>query len=246
MWCDPLRFDDRFNADDENAYLEVESSVVEENRGRLDFLRAHASPESHPRVVEIGCMHGDFVRQMREAGYEGKGLDLSRTAVEAAKRLHPGCVEYGTLDASVAEDSLDVVAAFNVIEHMEAPHEFLDSVKRVLRPGGMLILETPQQESLYHHILFARGRVFPERKDIDVGVHPGTHIFKFGQKTWQTILGDRNFDLVASKPKSTPLVELLTKNHQSPLHFRVGIVAVGAAARLSRLDNRILLIARLN
>ena len=245
LWCDPKRFDERFNADDEDAYLDVEDSVVRENHGRLEFLLQHAPPSTHPRVVEIGCMHGDFVRQMRDAGYEGKGLDLSRSAVDAAERLHPGCVEYGTLDDSVPDASLDVVAAFNVIEHMDEPQAFLESVERVLRPGGVLILETPKQESLYHHVMFARGRLLQGRERVEVGLHPGTHIFKFSLKAWRTILEDRGFDVVEAQSKSTPLAELLAKNTNAPLAVRIGIVTVGAAARLSRLDNRVLLVARL-
>lgn len=246
LWCDPKRFDDRFNADNEDAYLEVEDSVHRENAGRLAFLLEHAPPHSHPKVIEVGCMHGDFVQQARDAGYEGKGLDLSRSAVEAAGRLHPGCVEYGTLDDGTPDDSVDVVAAFNVIEHMDEPQAFLESVKRVLRPGGALVLETPKQESLYHHIMFARGKILTERERVEVGLHPGTHIFKFGIKTWRTILADRGFEVVEAQSKSTPLAELLAKNNQAPLAMRIGIVTVGAAARLSRLDNRVLLIARLH
>ena len=146
----------------------------------------------------------------------------------------------------MADDSLDVVAAFNVIEHMDAPQEFLAEVKRVLRPGGMLVLETPKQESIYHHIMFARGRLRSKDKAVDVGVHPGTHIFKFGLRAWRTILSDRGFSVVEAKSKSTPLAELLTKNANAPLSVRVGIVAAGAAARVTGLDNRILLIARLH
>jgi 2-polyprenyl-3-methyl-5-hydroxy-6-metoxy-1,4-benzoquinol methylase len=246
MWCDPTRFSESFNADNEDAYIEVEDTISNENRGRLDFLLRHAPPASHPRAVEIGCMHGDFVRQMREAGYEGGGLDLSESAVEAARRLNPGCVEYGTLGEEIADDSLDVVAAFNVIEHMDAPHEFLAEVRRVLRPGGVLVLETPKQESLYHHIMFTRGRLLSHKRELEVGVHPGTHIFKFGLGAWQTILSDRGFTVDEARSKSTPLAELLAKNTRAPLGVRAAIVAVGAAARITRLDNRILLVARLN
>ncbi len=244
MWCDPLRFDDAFNPDDEAAYLEVDDAIGAENAGRLDFTRDHAPPATHPRLVEIGCMHGDFVDRSQRAGYQSLGLDLSQTAVAHAERVRPGRVRYGTLDAEQPSESLDVVAAFNVIEHMEDPGAFLDDVHRVLRPGGVLVAETPAQESLYHYAFMARGFAMPATPQLEVGMHPGTHIFKFGKKAWRNVLHRRGFELQTVHSKSTPLRELLAKNRTRPWMFRGGIVGVGLLARASGLGNRVLIAAR--
>ena len=72
MWCDPLRFDASFNPDNEDAYLEVDDAIAAENAGRVSFTRAHAPASSHARMVEIGCMHGDFVEQARAGGYDAR------------------------------------------------------------------------------------------------------------------------------------------------------------------------------
>nr|WP_255216087.1 class I SAM-dependent methyltransferase [Pseudenhygromyxa sp. WMMC2535] len=247
MWCDPARFDDDFHADDEAAYLEVEATVHGENAARLHQLTRHIAPHSHPRVLEVGCMHGDFVYQARGAGFEAEGADLSESAVEEANRRMPGAVRYGTLDAHYGDASLDVVAAFNVIEHMDQPAQFLDEVRRVLRPGGVLIAETPAQESVYHHVLFLRGRVhgrLQQGREVDVGVHPGTHIFKFGRRAWTTILGDRGFEVLELVPRSTPLRELLAKNKRNPV-LRAGIVGFGLLGRATGWENRVLVVARM-
>jgi len=244
MWCDPPRFDDSFRPDDEQAYLEVETTIVAENRDRLELLRQQAGPDTHPRLLEIGCMHGDFVAQAHDAGYDARGLDLSETAVAEAAVRRPGRVSLGTLDASVPDASVDIVAAFNVIEHMDAPHQFLDQVRRVLRPGGVLVLETPAQESIYHHVMFARGRLEPRRPQLEVGLHPGTHIFKFGRGPWRRILRGRGFDVLRMRPKSTPLRELLAKNTRAGIATRAGIVGFGLVARATGLGNRVQVMAR--
>lgn len=244
MWCDPPRFDDRFRPDDEQAYLEVEPTVAAENRERLALLSAWAGPGTHARLVEVGCMHGDFVRQAAEAGYRARGLDLSDTAVVEAERRRPGLVGYGTLDETTPAASLDVVAAFNVIEHMDAPQRFLDHVRRVLRPGGVLVLETPAQESLYHHALVLRGHLLPRRPRLEIGMHPGTHIYKFGRDAWRRILRDRGFSVLAVRSKSTPLCELLAKNERAGLATRAGIVGFGLAARATGLGNRVQVVAK--
>lgn len=242
LWCDPTRFSEQFNPDNEEAYLSVEATVHTENSTRLHHLMRHARPESHPRLLEVGCMHGDFVYQARGAGFEARGADLSDTAVAEANRRMPGAVSLTTLDSSFADDSLDVVAAFNVIEHMDRPDQFLDQVARVLRPGGVLIAETPAQESVYHHVLFMRGRLAPER-EADVGVHPGTHIFKFGRRAWTTILRDREFEVLEIEPRSTPMRELLAKNQRDPI-LRAGIVGFGLIGRVTGWENRVLVVAR--
>lgn len=244
MWCDPLRFDATFSPDNEAAYLEVDDAIHAENRGRVEFGRQFAGPATHPKLVEIGCMHGDFVEQAQQAGYQAHGLDLSQTAVDHAERTRPGLVRYGTLDGACGAGTLDIVTAFNVVEHMEHPGEFLDHVYRVLRPGGVFVAETPAQESIYHYALFARAMALRHRTKLEVGMHPGTHIFKFGKRAWTNVLEQRGFDVLQTQPKSTPLRELLAKNRKAPLLFRGGIVGLGLAARASGLGNRILVAAR--
>jgi SAM-dependent methyltransferase len=242
LWCDPTRFDEQFKPDNEAAYLSVEATIHAENAARLHHLMRYAGPDSHPRLLEVGCMHGDFVYQARGAGYEACGADLSASAVDEANRRMPGAVSLTTLDASFADDSLDVIAAFNVIEHMDRPDRFLDEVARVLRSGGVLIAETPAQESVYHHVLFMRGRAQPQGK-FEVGVHPGTHIFKFGRRAWEIILRDRGFEVLDTIPRSTPLRELLAKYRHDPL-LRAGIVGFGLLGRATGWENRVLIIAR--
>jgi 2-polyprenyl-3-methyl-5-hydroxy-6-metoxy-1,4-benzoquinol methylase len=242
LWCDPTRFDQAFKPDDEAAYLEVEATVHTENATRLHHLIHHAPAESHPRLLEVGCMHGDFVLQARGAGYKARGADLSKSAVQQANRQADGLVELGTLDEHVPDASLDVVAAFNVIEHMDRPDQFLAHTVRALRPGGVLIAETPAQESIYHHVLFLRGRVQPQGR-FEVGVHPGTHVFKFGRRAWRTILADRGFEVLEVSPRSTPMKELLAKNKRDPI-MRAGIVGFGLLGRLTGWENRVLVVAR--
>lgn len=243
LWCDPTRFDASFRPDNEAAYLEVEASVHTENATRLHHLIHHAGPDTHPRLVEVGCMHGDFVAQARGAGYKARGLDLSASAIEEGRRRLPiDALELATLDDNQPDASLDVVAAFNVIEHMDRPDRFLDHVARALRPGGVLVAETPAQESVYHHVLFLRGRAQPQGS-FEVGVYPGTHIFKFGRRSWRTILADRHFEVLAIEPRSTPMRELLAKNKRDPV-LRAGIVAFGLLGRVTGWENRVLVIAR--
>lgn len=244
MWCDPLRFNDSFNPDNEDAYLEVDDAIAAENADRVAFVGQFAPSHTHPIMAEIGCMHGDFVEQANRLGYQATGYDLSETAVDWAATHRPGLVRYGTLDETHDDGSLDVVAGFNVVEHMDDPGAFLDHVSRVLRPGGVFVAETPSAQSLYHAILFARGFAMQRRSELEIGMHPGTHIFKFGKTAWRRVLERRGFEVLGIQPKSTALAELLAKNRDRPIWFRGGIVGFGLLARATGLGNRVLVAAR--
>jgi len=255
LWCDPLRFpEDEEEAQGEaeaadgqaieDTYLSVDDTIQRENTARLTLIQRLAPPSSHPRLLEIGCMHGGFVVQAQRAGYEAGGLDISRKAVDWAAQHNPGLVDFGTLDGSQPDQSLDIVAGFNVVEHMDDPGEFLDHVKRVLRPGGIFVAETPSQESLYHHVLFTRAKILSGRGSMEVGMHPGTHIFKFGRKAWSNILRRRSFEVLDVQAKSTPLRELLAKTKSRGFVFAAGTIGFGLAQRVTGLGNRVLVAAR--
>jgi hypothetical protein len=107
----------------------------------------------------------------------------------------------------------------------------------------VLVAETPAQESMYHHLLFARGFLLARRRDLPVGMHPGTHIFKFGKAAWHNVLSRRAFRMLELRSKSTPLRELLAKNRERSLPFRAGIVGFGLLARGTGLGNRVLFAA---
>ena len=243
MWTDPLRSDEVFRISDENAYLQVSDIVSSDNLERLRLILKYAPQDSYNKLLEIGFMHGDFLCQAREVGYEIHGLDLSESAVSVAASKLGDCVKRGTLDETHSGNSVDIIAAFNVIEHMDAPDNFLDNAKRALRPGGQLALETPSQESLYHYIMFLRGRLNPGKK-FEIGLHPNGHMFKYGKKAWKNILSKRGFTVLHSATRSTSIKELLVKKKSSGIATRIGIILFGILARMLGLGNRIFVIAR--
>jgi len=93
-------------------------------------------------VLDLGCGHGALIYFARRAGYTNtRGVDGSPEQVAAARRLGIEGVEEGDLLATLAsqaDGSLDVVVAFDVIEHFTRDEllGFVDQVQRVLRPGG--------------------------------------------------------------------------------------------------------------
>ncbi len=139
------------------------------------LIRQHFPPDKSAAVLDLGCGHGALLHFAREAGYTNlRGVDGSPEQVAAARRLGIEGVEQGDLRdvlAAQADASLDVVIAFDVIEHFTRDEllPFVDQVRRVLKPGGRWIIHVPNGESpfggrmrywdLTHELAFTRTSI---------------------------------------------------------------------------------------
>jgi 2-polyprenyl-3-methyl-5-hydroxy-6-metoxy-1,4-benzoquinol methylase len=117
------------------------------------LVRAHLPADRKVVILDLGCGHGALIHFTRRAGYTNiRGVDGSPEQVAAARRLGIEGVEEGDLLAALAaqaDESLDVVVAFDVIEHFTRDEllGFVDQVHRVMRRGGRWIIHTTNGES---------------------------------------------------------------------------------------------------
>jgi len=95
------------------------------------------------RVVEVGCATGVLLDSLRGIGMRTVGVDLSPWAIERARaKGHDALV--GTLEAQgFGSDSFACAIALDVVEHLPDPKAFMSEVWRVLKPGGLAIVGTP-------------------------------------------------------------------------------------------------------
>jgi SAM-dependent methyltransferase len=106
--------------------------------------RFATSVQSLGPACDMGCGPGQVARYLHERGASVVGMDLSPAMVEAARRLNPG-IEFAQGDMralEVADESWGGIAAFYSIIHIARPEVVaaLIEMKRVLRPGGLLLL----------------------------------------------------------------------------------------------------------
>jgi SAM-dependent methyltransferase len=97
------------------------------------------------RVLDLGCGAGRFVAALREAGVDVVGVELAGAALERARANAPG-TDDGSLPLEHA--SIDLVWCSEVLEHVPDTAHLLLEVRRVLRPGGRLLVTVPDHRRL--------------------------------------------------------------------------------------------------
>jgi 2-polyprenyl-3-methyl-5-hydroxy-6-metoxy-1,4-benzoquinol methylase len=108
------------------------------------------------RVLDVGCGFGESLGYHRARGCDAHGVEADRNILRVAQR-HGLNVKVGLFDASNYEPaSFDVVTLDQVIEHVAEPLAVLQGVHRVLKPGGMAVLSTPNADGWGARLFGAR------------------------------------------------------------------------------------------
>jgi SAM-dependent methyltransferase len=149
-------------------------------------------------LLDVGCSFGAFLEAAASAGWRVCGVEVASAPASIAARRHD--VFYGSLsDAPYEPNSFDVVRLNNVIEHVLSPRALVCDIRRVLRPGGLLAISTPNVESFTVALQGVGWRY----------VEGGHHIYLFGLRTIGRLLETEGFKILWV---STPGIRLIDKN----------------------------------
>jgi SAM-dependent methyltransferase len=201
------------------------------------------------RLLEIGCGKGEFLAEAQQFGYRVTGVEISKDAASRAQRLlgEHGEVICGTVEGILgATATFDVCVLSDVIEHVRQPLVFLQQIRSLLKPDGVIFIATPSLDSWSARVLQQNWMEFkPE------------HLSYFGINTLQNALYRSGFDRVITEPGwktlnltyiashferfpvpgITPLVQAITRLIPAPLrnqNFRVVASGMMAFARATK------------
>ncbi|MYM97365.1 class I SAM-dependent methyltransferase, partial [Duganella vulcania] len=136
----------------EDRYRGSRELIKQRLRAYEPFFAPLRTLQDPPAALDLGCGRGEWLELLGEQGFRAHGVDLD-DGMLAACRERGLDVELGDAVAclrALPDNSLAVVSAFHLVEHI--PFELLQTLvaeaRRVLLPGGLLIMETPNPENL--------------------------------------------------------------------------------------------------
>jgi SAM-dependent methyltransferase len=159
------------------------------------------------RLLEVGAGSGSFVRVALSRGWKVDATEVSESGLQALYETG-ATVFAGDLPSARHPDAqFDLVVSFEVLEHLPTPLVHLREVRRITRPGGLLILTTPNFNGLSRRWLGVRWRVIdPE------------HLGYFTSVTLSRLLREVGYRSVRVRPRSLDV-----------LNWRLGTGPEGAA-----------------
>ena len=136
----------------EDKYRGSRQLIKSRLKAYLPFVETVADHYPNAEMLDLGCGRGEWVELMGEKGFSAKGVDLDDGMLSECRKIG---LDVETADAieylrQLPNESQVVISAFHLVEHIdfESLLTLVDESLRVLVPGGLLILETPNPENL--------------------------------------------------------------------------------------------------
>lgn len=146
--------------------------------------------QGSPVLIDVGCGSGGFLRVARTFGYAARGIEFDAAAAALAQ-AHGFEVMVGSIsEAEVAEASVDQITLNHVIEHLYEPVAALDRMRRWLRPGGRIWLQTPNIDGAGAARYGADWR----------GLEPPRHLVLYNPGSLRLALERAGFERIALMP----------------------------------------------
>ena len=194
----------------------------------LEFLRGHHRLYldwikdrlfAGARLLDVGCGAGFFLKAAEADGWTAEGTEISRRLAAYARDIVGVKVLLGTLpELTLPERAFDVVTLFDVLEHVPDPLRTLEEAARLLRPDGVVLISTPDYDSLSRLFLGTPWAV----------LSPAEHLSLFTERTLRGLVERAGLSVLAAGNR---LVFNPDYTHKKGLRYRLWKRAHGRLAR---------------
>lgn len=166
----------------------MEAAIVAFRKRRRSLIQ-----RLHPKAgtaLDVGCGRGLMLDLLRTAGWQVQGVEYSaQAAVYATQHLKlPVKIAQHLADCHFSDQQFDVVTFWHVFEHVTDPVATLKEIYRVLKPGGIAIIEVPNQDSWQAKM--SQGAWFH--------LDAPRHLYHFSKPTLEKMAEENRFTLIQS------------------------------------------------
>jgi SAM-dependent methyltransferase len=194
------------------------------------------------KLLDVGCLWGSFLDSARQGGFQVTGIEPYGPAAAYARNVLKLDVSCGSVNTvALPASSFDVVTILDVIEHLREPVEELRSVFQLLKPKGVLVVVTPNVDSLPVRILGLKRRMFRQAW-CPIDDLPW-HLWGFTPRTIASAVIRAGYQIERVKGLSP---SIFTTNASAGANSwkRLGLAGIGGVSRLLGQSDRIAAYAR--
>lgn len=195
-----------FTKEQKPYFNEINESKIKIFRAWLKEIEKYIEPGENKKILDVGCATGDFLNIAKESKWDCYGIDVSKYAVEQAKKLRINAKAAELDKAGFKEDYFNVVFMSFMIEHAENPVEIVDEVRRILKKDGILFISTINEDSLLNKFadFIYKTSLGLIKKPVEL-LHPHQHLTHFSEKDLIGLLKKAGFEVLKTKKLDLPV-----------------------------------------
>lgn len=143
---------DKFYKSFEDKFRGQRSEIKKRLLAYEPFLQILKQNNENPAAADLGCGRGEWLEILKQNGFAARGCDVSEEMLKECEKNALEAKNQGAIEflSELEDSSLALVSAFQLVEHLEFSElcELIKQARRVLKDGGILLLETPNPENL--------------------------------------------------------------------------------------------------
>lgn len=192
------------------VYHTVRKKTLQQKRALIEKITGMR--KGH--LLDIGCGTGAFLHTMQQAGWQTTGLEPDETARKKAAELY----ELNPLPSgelfTLPLESFDAITMWHVLEHVHDLHAYIAQIKKLLKPGGRLVVAVPNYTSAdaLHYQQYWAALDVPR------------HLYHFSPGSMKTLMGLHGMEVMQMKPMwfDSFYVSMLSEQYRSGKGNMVG------------------------
>lgn len=154
----------------------------------IEAFKKQNGSQISPRILDAGCSNGRFIEVAVRNGVDAWGLELSENAIAAATPAIRARIYHGDANniESLGMEKFDIITAFDLIEHLFDPFNFLTNLRKIITKNGLIVITTPDASSLFRMFM---GKNWPM-------LQPFQHTILLSRKASKMLLEKTNYENV--------------------------------------------------